>query len=288
MTNKNKFNNAFWKKLRNNYRLQLIDTDTYDVRWVLELNRLNILIAGLVVFLLFLILSFLFFAFTPMKFLLPGFVGTNADDKRELIALKMQSERLEKNLLSYNGYVDALVKILRDSQDLHPDIKSEQARLLQADTTLFFPNPGKLESRFRKDFELLLKQGSDPMSRNDKLFVLNEMQNPIEGKPVALSPNEPKLKGLKIKGNGEAGITSVLSGVIVAKYKVGDETHIFIQHEDYLLSVYKFDGVAKVTPGEEVDKGQLIGVLRDGGAEVLYLELWANAESIPPGQYLKY
>lgn len=288
MTNKGSTDNSFWSKLRNNYRLQLIDTDTYDVRWVLELNRLNILIAGSVVFLLFLILSFLFFAFTPMKFLLPGYVGTNAEAKRELIALKMQSEQLEKNLLSYRGYVDGLVKVLRDSQDLHADIKSEQARLLQADTALFFPQPGKLETRFRKDFEVLLKQGNDPMSRNDKLFVLKEMQNPMEGKPVPLSPNEPKQNGLRIKGNGEAGITSVLSGVVVAKYKAGIETHVYIQHEDYLLSVYKFEGMAKVSLGEEIDKGQLIGVLRDGGAEVLYLELWANAESIAPGQYLKY
>lgn len=287
MTKSDQSERSFWKKLRIHYRLQLIDTDTYDVRWVLQLSRLNILTLGTGIFVLFLVLAFLFFAFTPMKYLLPGFVGTNADDKRELINLKMKSEEFDKELLAYKAYVDNLMKVVGDSMGLHADYTSEQMRLLQADTTLFFPQPGKLEGQFRKDFELLLKQG-DGINRNDKLFVLNNLHLPVDGRPLPASQEESKSSTLKIKADGDAGITSVLGGMVIAMYKLNDKVHVYIQHEDYIVSAYRFEGVPKVVQGEHLEKGQLIGILSDKGEEVLYLDLWANAESIPPGQYLKY
>jgi hypothetical protein len=287
MTKSDLSERSFWKKLRIHYRLQLIDTDTYDVRWVLQLSRLNILTLGTGVFVLFLVLAFLFFSFTPMKYLLPGFVGTNADDKRDLINLKMKSEEFDKELLAYKTYVDNLMKVVGDSIGLHEDYTSEQMRLLQADTSLFFPQPGKLESQFRKDFELLLKQGDD-INRNDKLFVLNNLHNPADGKPLPASQEEAKSSTLKIKTNGDAGITSVLGGIVIALYKLNEKVHVFIQHEDFLVSAYRFEGVSKVVQGEQLDKGQLIGIMSDKGERILYLDLWANAESIPPGQYLKY
>jgi murein DD-endopeptidase MepM/ murein hydrolase activator NlpD len=288
MTKDNKSGSAFWSRLKNRYRFQVIDTGTYDVRWVLELSRLNVLTVGSILFLGLFLLSLALFALTPLRFLLPGYVGTNAEEKRAIIELKMKSEALEARLGSQQKYVANLQAILQDSLPLHEDYLQEQERLLQADAEIFFPQAGQLETRFRKDFEILLKQGG-PTEVSGTAYVLSLLQKPLEGKPVpGLEAAATASKTLHIKGKPGAGITSVLPGLVIARYKVGQETHLYLQHEEDLVSAYKFQGAAEVSPGDRVDAAQLIGSLSEKGDAVLHFDLWANAEAIPPGQYLRY
>jgi murein DD-endopeptidase MepM/ murein hydrolase activator NlpD len=287
MTKDVKSEPGFWSKLKNHYRFQVIDTSTYDVRWVFELSRLNVVTAFSVLFLLLLALSFALFSLTPLRFLLPGYVGNNAEEKRAVIELKMKSEALEAQLKSDQKFIANLQQILLDSIPVHEDYLEEQQRLLQVDTELFFPQTGKLETRFRKDFELLLKQGNN-QEVSGKAYVLSILQKPVEGKAVAIADQVAGSRTLHIKGKGDAGITSVLAGLVIARYKAGTETHLYIQHEEYIVSAYKFEGVAVVNQGEWVDAGQLIGSLDEKGEEILHLDLWANGEAIAPGQYLKY
>jgi murein DD-endopeptidase MepM/ murein hydrolase activator NlpD len=287
MTKDVKSGPGFWSKLKNHYRFQVIDTSTYDVRWVFELSRLNIVTAFSVLFLLLLALSFALFSLTPLRFLLPGYVGNNAEEKRAVIELKMKSEELEAKLKIDRKFISNLQQILLDSIPVHGDYLEEQQRLLQVDTELFFPQTGKLETRFRKDFELLLKQGGN-QDLSGKAYVLSILQKPMEGKAVAVNDQGVGSRTLHIKGKGDAAITSILAGLVIARYKAGTETHLYIQHEEYLVSAYKFDGPAVVSQGEWVDAGQLIGSLDEKGEAILHIDLWSNGEAIAPGQYLKY
>lgn len=287
MTKDVKPKGAFWKKLRNHYRFQVIDTQTYDVRWVLSLSRLNVIAVFSVLFLVLLAISFAVFALTPLRFLLPGYVGTNAEEKRAIIELKMKTESLESKLKANDQYILAIKAILNDSMPLHDDIRAEEERLLQADAELFFPQAGKLESRFRKDYELLLKQGGG-QEVSGKSYVLNLMQKPLDGKPLPQADDQPVSRTLRIKGKGDAAVTSVLSGLVIARYKVGTEIHLYIQHDEYLVSAYKYEGEAEVNVGDRVDGGQLIGSLAEKGELVLNFDLWANGEAIPSGQYFKF
>lgn len=287
MTKDVKSEPGFWSKLKNHYRFQVIDTSTYDVRWVFELSRLNVVTAFSVLFLLLLALFFALFSLTPLRFLLPGYVGNNAEEKRAMIELRMKSEELEARLKNDQKFIANLQQILLDSIPVHEDYIEEQQRLLQVDTELFFPQAGNLETRFRKDFELLLKQGNN-QEVSGKAFVLSILQKPLDGRAVSIDDQITGSKTLHIKGKGDAGITSVLAGLVIARYRVGSETHLYIQHEEYLVSAYKFEGVAVVSQGEWVDAGQLLGSLDEKGEEILHLDLWANGEAIAPGQYLRY
>jgi|GEM_PF-7114519 len=287
MANETNLKKGFWQKIRNLYRFQVIDINTYDVRWVVEMSKLNliVLLGGLLF--LMLLLAFAVFALTPLRYVLPGYVGSNAEEKRAIIALRLKSEELEKKVKQNDAYYANLSALLEDHQELHNDYKEDQQMLLKADSAYFFPQPGKLETRFRKDFETLLKEdlGTD---KTGKVFVLNSMVKPVEGKPVPLEEQDIHSRTLRIRAREEAAVTSVLPGLVIAKYKSGDQVHIFIQHDDYLVSSYKFPGVADVMQGERVEAGQLIGSIQKASEGILSLDIWANAEPIPPGQYLKY
>lgn len=281
----NKPKSEFWKKLRNTYRFQVIEEKSYEVKWVLELNRLNVLLfgTGFVVFLL--IFSFLIFSFTPLKYLLPGYVGTNADEKRQIIALKIQSEELDKKMKAYDEYFKNLKAVLSDSISTD-DKRNEKVNFSQVDTSIFYSEPGKLESKFRKDFELLLKQG-DNLQKPQGALMLTDMQNPVKGRPK-IAENDNGSKTLMIKTALHADVKTVLPGTLITHFQNGMSQVLYIQHPGDILSIYRFNGTCSLQKGQVLDKGQVIGVVEDDKEPLLMLDIWSAGEAIPPGQYLKY
>jgi len=63
-----------WReKLKNVYRFQIVDEKSYDVKMVLELNRLNVLVGVGLLLAFFTLLNFLLIAYTPLKQYIPGY-----------------------------------------------------------------------------------------------------------------------------------------------------------------------------------------------------------------------
>jgi septal ring factor EnvC (AmiA/AmiB activator) len=114
------------------------------------------------------------------------------------------------------------------------------------------------------------------------------MHLPVDGKPIVNDEIDKQSKTLKIKSKNDASIFSVLPGVIIAQYSIGEQKHIFIQHDYNILSIYKFEGKLKVEKGEKVISGQLIGVMSEQGDEILSFDLWEGTEAVATGQFLKY
>lgn len=277
---------GLFKNIRSLYRFQIIDTNTYDVKWVIEMSKLNLFVIIWVLLLFFLLLAFVIFAITPLRFLLPDYVGTNADDKKEVIQLKLKTEELEEKIHQYTQYYTNLELILKDSIGIHQDYLQQQDKIA-VDSSYYFPTAGKLESRYRKEFENLLQKDRKE-EKSGKLYILNQMHLPVEGKPVAVESVDLQSKTLKIKAKNDASVYAVLAGVVIAKYLTGNKIHLFIQHENNILSIYKFEGRTDVSLGEKVFAGQLIGVISEKGDEILSFDLWVDTESLAPGQFFKY
>lgn len=278
---------GLFRNIRSLYRFQIIDTNTYDVKWVIEMSKLNLLILFGICFVLLLVLAFSVFALTPLRYLLPDYIGANAEEKREMIELKLKAEDLEEKIRQYGQYYTNLQTLMEDSVVYHADYLKRNDSLTVSERESKFPSPGQLESQYRKDFETLLKMDKT-YEKAGKLFILNEMQLPAEGKPVHLEGSDLHSKTLKIKSKPEAGINSVLSGIVIARYIIGSRTHLLIQHESGLLSSYKFEGKAEVSQSEKVFAGQLIGIMSNQGDDILSFDLWSDTEPIATGQYLKY
>ncbi len=277
---------GLFKNIRSLYRFQIIDTNTYDVKWVIEMSKLNLFVIAWILLLFFLLIAFLIFAITPLRFLLPGYVGTNADDKKEVIQLRLKTEELEEKIRQYTQYYTNIEMLLKDSTNIHQDYLQQQGKI-SVDSSYYFPTAGKLESRYRKEFESLLQKDKKE-EKAGRVFILNQMYLPVEGKPVPVESADLQSKSLKIKAKNDASVYSVLAGTVIAKYLTGDKIHLFIQHEQNILSIYKFEGRAEVNIGEKVFAGQLIGVVSEKGDPILSFDLWADMEAIAPGQFLKY
>lgn len=282
-TNKKK---GFFKNIKSLYRFQIIDTNTYDVKWVIEMSKLNVFVIISIISTILLVIAFTVFALTPLKFLLPNYVGSNAADKKEAIQLKLKVEELEATVEQYTQYYANLQKIFLDSMDLHQDY-IHQNDSLQLDKSLNFPSASDIEIKFRKDFEYLLQQDKNDVSAS-RIYLLNKMTLPVEGTPAPLAPNETSSKTLKIEVKDDAGVNTVLPGVVISKNQHGTQQHLIIYHDLGIISSYRFDGKSEVQVGESLVAGQLIGIIGKNEQKILSFDLWEEKTPLAPGQYLKY
>src|SRR5688500_10677415 len=104
--------NKWREKLKNVYRFQIVEEKSYDVKMVLELNRLNVIVMTGLLLLIFTILNFLLIAFTPLKQYIPGY-GT-ASGRKEVISINLKAEELEEKMEAHQKYADNLQNIIND------------------------------------------------------------------------------------------------------------------------------------------------------------------------------
>src|SRR3954465_2150975 len=104
--------NKWLEKLKNVYRFQIVDEKSYDVKMVLELNRLNVIVVTGLLLAFFTILNFLFIAFTPLKQYIPGYGSSSG--RKEAIKMSLKAEELEDKMNAQQKYVTNLQNILND------------------------------------------------------------------------------------------------------------------------------------------------------------------------------
>lgn len=272
------------RNIKSPYRFQIIDTMTYDVRWSIVLSKLKLIIYSLSSVFLIFIISYLIIAFTPLKKTLPIF-NSNAEAKREVINLELKTRELEEEIRQYSQYYDNIIRVFNDSIGHHEDYKKVDSSSIERPS--IFPKASQLEAKYRDEFEALLQKDRN-FEKGHDIYILNQMHLPVEGKSVPVKSDEIHLKTLKIEADADAGLYAVLDGVVIAKYISGTKTHLYLQHNNNIISIYKFEGTADVIQGEPVVRGQFIGAIGEKGDHILYFDLWMDTENIAVGQFFNF
>jgi hypothetical protein len=107
------------KRLRNRYRLVVMNDDTYEEVVTFRLSRLSVYIALSTVFVLLVGLTVALIVFTPLKYYIPGYGSAKVD--REYRQLKYRTDSLEKQLNYQAQYLDGLRKVMAGNTDLKLD-----------------------------------------------------------------------------------------------------------------------------------------------------------------------
>jgi len=117
--------NSTLKRLRNRYRLVVMNEDTYEEVVKFKLSRLSAYIFLSTVFVVLLGLIIALLVFTPLKYYLPGTGYGSAKQRREYNALTMRTDSMEQALQYKQKYYDDLHKILKGDLPL-PDTNKLQ------------------------------------------------------------------------------------------------------------------------------------------------------------------
>lgn len=105
--------NSTLKRLRNHYRLVIMNEDTYEEVVKFKLNRLSVYVAFSTLFVLMVGLTAALIIFTPLKYYLPGVGYGNAKQLREYRDLKIRTDSMEQALQYQHRYYDDLQKVLQ-------------------------------------------------------------------------------------------------------------------------------------------------------------------------------
>lgn len=99
------------KRLRNRYRLVVMNDDTYEEVVTFKLSRLSVYIALSTIFVLLVGLTVALIIFTPLKYYIPGYDDLKIG--REYQQMKYRVDSLEKEVSSQANYIDKVRQVLR-------------------------------------------------------------------------------------------------------------------------------------------------------------------------------
>jgi hypothetical protein len=97
-------------RLRNSYRLVVMNDDTYEEVVTFRLSRLSVYIGLSTVFVLLVGLTIALISFSPLKYYIPGY-GTR-ESRSALQVLKIRTDSLEQALKYKDLYLDGVKKVL--------------------------------------------------------------------------------------------------------------------------------------------------------------------------------
>ena len=101
------------KRLRNQYRLVIMNEDTYEEVVKFKLTRLSVYVFMSTIFVLLIVLTTSLIIFTPLKYYLPGSGYGNAKQMREYRNLKIRTDSMEQSLQYQEQYLENINNVLK-------------------------------------------------------------------------------------------------------------------------------------------------------------------------------
>src|SRR6478672_7043060 len=103
--------NTSLKRLRNRYRLVVMNEDTFHELITFKLTRWSVYIVLSSLFVVLVGLTVALIIFTPLKLYIPGY--GDAQKAKEYEMLKMKADSIEQNLIKKQEYIDNVAKVLK-------------------------------------------------------------------------------------------------------------------------------------------------------------------------------
>ncbi|WP_018611963.1 hypothetical protein [Segetibacter koreensis] len=98
------------RRLRNRYRLVIMNDDTYEEVITFKLSRLTVYVVFSSIFVILVCLTVALIVFTPLKQYLPGYGRKSAH--KELQMIKLKADSLEEEIRYKDQYLLNLKKVL--------------------------------------------------------------------------------------------------------------------------------------------------------------------------------
>lgn len=281
------------RRIRDQYRLVILNEETLEERISFKLSRLNVFIAiGLLSIVLVFITTYII-AFTPLKEYIPGY--TDVTLQRRIYELQLRSDSVSYAMNAQEKYLESLKKVLGgdlpNEREMSP-VDTAQTRNYRNIKDKRSPEDSLLRLEYEnankyKLFKSDKTSGKGTSMRNLTFF------SPIKG--LVTSEFDPLRKhfGIDIVASRDEVIKSVQDGTVVfSGWTVETGYVIAIQHPGNVISVYKHNSVLLKKEGNIVHAGETVAIIGESGelstGPHLHLELWLNGIPVNPKDYIVF
>jgi murein DD-endopeptidase MepM/ murein hydrolase activator NlpD len=281
------------RRIRDQYRLVILNEETLEERISFKLSRLNVFVAiGLLSIALVFITTYII-AFTPLKEYIPGY--TDVTLQRRIYELQLRSDSVAFAMRTQEKYLEDLKKVL--GGDLPNEREMLPADTAQTQKYLNIKDKRSPEdSLLRTEYDNVNKYNlfkSDKSSGKGSSMRNLTFFSPIKG--IVTSEFEPLRKhfGIDIVAARDEVIKSVQDGtVIFSGWTVETGYVIAIQHPGNVISIYKHNSVLLKKEGNIVHAGETVSIIGETGelsnGPHLHLELWINGMPVNPKDYMVF
>jgi hypothetical protein len=284
-------------KLRNAYRLVIMNEETYQEVGSYKLSLLNVYVfLSTIVVLVALAVGALIF-FTPMKRYVPGY-GSVSDD-REMMRLTRQVAEMEKELGAFRTYSENVRRMLTGDVQTEKDIPKLKTSEMHGDSAIGSPPEiPAVDEELRREVALgdLGVAAREPRTSNfsPRDIPLEQMffSPPIKGKISAGFDPDKKHFGSDVIAPQNTAIKSVMDGyVFFSDWTLETGNTIGIQHANNVITFYKHNSALLKKTGNFVKSGEAIAIIGNTGTQTdgphLHFELWHKGKPVNPTDYIK-
>jgi len=279
----------FLDKLRNRYRLVVLDDETFEERASFRLTRFNVYVLVSVVFVVVVSGIFSLIVFTPLKEYIPGYGDVNL--RKDFIGLELKTDSLNTVVRQQEMWIHNVRNVLQGNIDTAATQVSQGA--VKYDTINLDRVPEE-DLRLREEMEREQSYAltfSGMQKKSDIALSQINFFPPLRGYVTSgFNPAEDHF-GIDIVAPEEEPVKNVLDGyVVLAAWTLETGYVIGIQHDYNLVSFYKHNSVLLKKTGNFVQAGDAIAVEGNSGELTtgphLHFELWHDGTPVNPEDYI--
>jgi murein DD-endopeptidase MepM/ murein hydrolase activator NlpD len=295
-------------KLRNNYRLVVMNEETFEEVSSYRISQMNVYLMLSTLVVLVTICTVLLIVFTPLKHYIPGY--GDADMRGKMEGLAKQVDNMQQRINADSVYVKNVQKLLLGDYETVGDAMSSETSLvpeakmpdsLSAVADAFeeeklqvsINTNNVMTSMRQKEQEKgkprPLEIASNKNTQIEQLYFVPPVKGEIS---QVYLPNE-KHFAVDIVAPKNTAIKAVMDGIVImSDWTLETGNTIGIQHDNDIVTFYKHNSVLLKKTGSAVKAGEAIAIIGNTGelssGPHLHFELWANGKQLNPLDYINF
>lgn len=288
---------GFRESLKHNYRLVVMNSDTFEEVRAFQLTLLNVYVAVTSLLVVIALLVALAIAYTPLRKYVPGY--GDVVSREQFRALQLEMAELEEELTVYEEYSENVRNILvgdvRTADDLPEDADAtNENALAEKEVTL---SEEEIALRREMEIERVGRQAraGRPVQSGSSAVPLEQLYfiAPLMGEISAGFDSDRNHFGIDILAPKNTAVKAAMDGfVFFSDWTRETGNTIGIQHENNVITFYKHNAELLKSAGSEVKAGEAIAIIGNTGhlttGPHLHFELWHQGEAVNPAQYVAF
>lgn len=278
----------FAKKLLHKYRLVILNEATFEERFAIKLNRLNVFVIAALSAIILVTGTILLIAFTSLREYIPGYSSTLL--KRKAAELSYKTDSLQRIIETNDQYFASIKKVLTGDVKVVEFNKDSIIEAAQNSIDEINVQPSKEDSLLRAQVDKEDKFNLFESAISATNFVLFP---PVNGMVSESYNVNSKHYAVDIVVPADTPVKATADGTIIfAEWSAETGYVVIIEHNHELISVYKHNALITKQQGDLVKAGEVIAIAGNTGELTtgphLHFELWNRGYPVNPTNFIDF
>ena len=284
----------FRQRLRNTYRLVIMNNETFEEIGSYRLSLMNVYILLSTIVVMVAMLVVLVIAFTPVRKYIPGY--GDASKSKELMSLYNTVEEMEEELNAHRAYSENFRRILVGDVQTEDDVPDSQNMDMDSIEEI---GQTEIDRQFRQEIEFeeigQVAQEGRTTNFSPRDIPLEQMyfNTPVNGEISAGFMPDKSHYGVDVLAAKNTAIKAAMDGYIFfSDWTLETGNTIGIQHTNNIISFYKHNSALLKKVGSYVKAGEAVAIIGNTGTLTdgphLHFELWHKGKPVNPTEYINF